>query len=64
MKTDIVNWLTPRLRKDVVLVHSLGDEMYKWCGSLEETSLIRDSLDETYTYPEGWGRQVRIHWAV
>ena len=42
----------------LLLVMSLGDEMYKWCRASSIQEPFRSKLDgETYSFPPGWGRK-------
>ena len=42
-----------------LLLYSLGDEMYKWCRPEAIHEPFAVQLEETYSFPPGWGRKLK-----
>ena len=43
----------------LLIVYSLGDELYKWCPVEGIHEPFHSKLDKTYTFPSGWRRHRR-----
>lgn len=44
---------------NLVLVYSLGDELYKWVrpNAAQLRHPVEEHLEQSYSFPQGWGRQ-------